>query len=93
MERTLLKITDVEELLNKHNLRISPNTRIDICAHGRRLGEEHTLNLENKKIKTKDFLQQLQNLSPQNPLYIHIWACHGGTANKDVEILNPGSIA
>ncbi|WP_395477164.1 hypothetical protein [Rickettsia endosymbiont of Pantilius tunicatus] len=25
-------------------------------------------------------------------MYIHIWACHGGTANKDVEILNPGSI-
>ncbi|MFY9589465.1 ankyrin repeat domain-containing protein [Rickettsia endosymbiont of Halotydeus destructor] len=87
-----IKINDIAKALKKQNLQIGANTRTDISAHGLRNNKEHTLSLENVEIKTKDFLQQLQELSLSSPLYVHIWSCYGGTANKDIKVLKPGSI-
>ncbi|MCC8377501.1 MAG: ankyrin repeat domain-containing protein [Rickettsia endosymbiont of Graphium doson] len=79
--------------LKKHNVQIGPNTRIDIAAHGKRVDKKHYLRLSTEEVtETKKFLQQLQGSSPIDPIYVHLWSCYGGTANKDIAFLNPGSI-
>lgn len=87
-----VKISEIDRKLKSHNVQIGPNTRIDISVHGLKDNKEHILLLDEKGVKTKTFLQELQKLSSENPLYTHIWACYGGTANKDIEALKPGSI-
>ncbi|WP_342170084.1 ankyrin repeat domain-containing protein [Rickettsia endosymbiont of Seladonia tumulorum] len=87
-----VKITEIYKTLQILNLQIGANTRIDISAHGTRSNKEHKILLDQEYTKTKDFLISLQQLLPNNPLYIHLWSCYGGTANKDIEALNIGSI-
>lgn len=87
-----IEIQNVANELKKHNVRIGPNTRIDILAHGLRFEKEHIITLSERNIRTKDFFRQLQDLTPKAPIYVQLWSCYGGTANKDISFLNPGSI-
>lgn len=40
---------------------------------------------------TEDFFKKLRELA-NRPLYIHLWSCFGGSANKDAKALGDGSI-
>ncbi|WP_341763649.1 hypothetical protein [Candidatus Tisiphia endosymbiont of Beris chalybata] len=81
-----LTFENIGNNLEKNNVKIGPNTRIDILAHGNRIGNKHMMQLDdlnpNACCYTENFFTKLRELA-NCPLYIHLWACYGGSANKD----------
>ncbi len=73
--------------------KIDFTTRIDIHAHGNKFGSNHIItNAYNSTVLTSNFLEGLSLLANSQPLYIHLWSCFGGAANKDTINLPKGSI-
>ncbi|CAF2962289.1 unnamed protein product, partial [Rotaria sp. Silwood2] len=90
-----LTFEDIKNKLEENNFIIGPNTRIDILAHGERVGNKHRMQLDsldaNSCCYTEDFFKKLRELA-NYPLYVHLWSCYGGSANKDTTALGNGSI-
>jgi hypothetical protein len=77
-----LKYVSLEMLKGK----ISPDTKININAHGIVIKGEHHIDFQ-----TKDFLVKLASYAPSTPLNIHLYSCYAGAAAPDVTVLPEGS--
>jgi hypothetical protein len=80
-----ISIADIKTELKAKNF-VLDNTRIDICAHGiqnQKNKKQHSIWLKDQTLtKTQDFFADLRKISDK-PLNVHLWTCHGSTANKD----------
>ncbi len=92
-EKDLIDPEQLKQILKEKNLKIGPNTRIDINGHGAREEGQHVINLFNNTEATKEVFKTLKDLAePNSPLYVHLWSCYGGSVNKSVEDLGKESI-
>lgn len=80
------------EDLNMLKGKVDSNTRIDISAHGDTEDGQHFFSTDGGLYLTSDLLAQLSYLSGNKPLYIHLWSCYGGAADKEVYELPIDSI-
>jgi hypothetical protein len=74
-------------------------TRVDVRAHGGVIDAQHHSEVFSTVKKgppsltlTKNLLNAFKDTNPEVPLYIHSWSCFSGAANRDAEILPPGSV-
>lgn len=96
-----VSIEQIKQRIKDANVTIGPNTRIDINAHGKRVQGDHDdkpkthiMRLTNTGTEyTNDILQELAAVkNPAQPIYAHLWSCHGGAANKTIHSMPKGSI-
>ncbi|MCC8417932.1 MAG: ankyrin repeat domain-containing protein, partial [Rickettsia endosymbiont of Bryobia graminum] len=92
--KDLIDLEQLKQTLKEKNLKIGSNTRIDINGHGGRKEDgQHSISLFRDTQATKETFETLKNIAePNSPLYVHLWSCYGGSANKSIEDLGKGSI-
>jgi ankyrin repeat protein len=80
--------------LNMLKGKIDFSTRIDIIGHGISHKDIHRILSNHASVYeyTANILSKLSYLGNDEPLYVHLWSCFGGAANKDVSKLAKGSI-
>ncbi|MCC8484219.1 MAG: ankyrin repeat domain-containing protein [Rickettsia endosymbiont of Labidopullus appendiculatus] len=86
----------IRSILAQKNLKITENTRIDIETHGnRRKDNKHEMQINSTDPKgvslTEQLFQELREMAGC-PLYVHLWSCYGGSANKAASSLGNDSI-
>lgn len=80
--------------------RIDENTKITIDTHGNAISylafNRHAIRQNHDAIhgaiSTNKLFNKLNSVSDGNPLHVHLWACYGGLAAKDVNYLPKGSV-
>ncbi|CAF1432971.1 unnamed protein product [Rotaria sordida] len=91
-ENSVTSIDDIKAILEEKNYKIGLGTRIDISAHGNRTEEYkyHYTDFVEGSL-TVQFFEKLTKIA-NIPLYVHLWSCYGGAANKSAHALGNGSI-
>lgn len=86
----------IRATLKKENFKITKDTRVDINAHSIRTNDkQHNLQVNSTNpediLLTEKLFKGLREIA-QCPLYVHLWSCYGGSANKAVNELGADSI-